>query len=133
LCAFKWDEDKFKYIARPFCFYVNPKDNFLASGNAIKFLTEQNFDFNKVLKDGIHYARIKDESSIKDTCYKEEYLMREDVSNTVEALLKQVEEWIYFSVEKSIIVNAECPLIKKAVRKMILESFSEVGIIVSSS
>ncbi len=50
---------------RPFCFYVFPKSTIddktmLFQANAINFLISNNFDFNKVFKDGIGYTALSE-------------------------------------------------------------------------
>ena len=73
LCAFKKDNDK--YTNQAFNFYVWPRPyskmapdlRFLCQTSSIDFLVNNDFDFNKLFKDGIPYLRPSDESKIRET------------------------------------------------------------------
>lgn len=74
LCTFTWDKKQESYIAKPFNFYIFPKVwnrqcpdvRFLCQSSSIDFLTEHNFDFNKLFREGISYLRPYDEQKLKD-------------------------------------------------------------------
>lgn len=51
-----WKKEGDEYIATPFTFYLFPSErDFLVSSSAFKFLTENNYDFNKTFKEGIPF------------------------------------------------------------------------------
>lgn len=74
LCTFEWDNELELYIAKPFNFYIFPKVwnrqcpdvRFLCQSSSIDFLTEHNFDFNKLFYEGISYLRPHDEQKLRD-------------------------------------------------------------------
>ncbi|CAH3128604.1 unnamed protein product [Porites lobata] len=74
LCTFAWDKKKECYTAKPFNFYIFPKVwnrqcpdvRFLCQSSSIDFLTEHNFDFNKLFREGISYLRPYDESKLRE-------------------------------------------------------------------
>lgn len=74
LCTFTWDKKQELYIAKPFNFYVFPKVwnrqcpdvRFLCQSSSIDFLTEHNFDFNKLFREGISYLRPYDEQKLRE-------------------------------------------------------------------
>lgn len=74
LCTFTWDKQKESYIAKPFNFYIFPKVwnrqcpdvRFLCQSSSIDFLTEHNFDFNKLFREGISYLRPYDEQKLRE-------------------------------------------------------------------
>jgi poly(A)-specific ribonuclease len=70
LATFKWDPKLNKYIIRPFNFYVWPNSNLMdksimqfATSN-VNFLIQNNFNFNKLFKEGLSYQRISDKNLI---------------------------------------------------------------------
>lgn len=74
LCTFAWDNKLELFIAKPFNFYIFPKVwnrqcpdvRFLCQSSSIDFLTEHNFDFNKLFYEGISYLRPHDEQKLRD-------------------------------------------------------------------
>ena len=74
LCTFTWNKKQESYIAKPFNFYIFPKVwnrqcpdiRFLCQSSSIDFLTEHNFDFNKLFREGISYLRPYDEQKLKE-------------------------------------------------------------------
>lgn len=74
LCAFSWEAEEKKYIAKPFNFYIFPQQfgrhtpdvRFLCQSSSITFLSEQNFDFNKLFRDGIPYLKPYDEQKLRE-------------------------------------------------------------------
>ncbi|XP_048761264.2 poly(A)-specific ribonuclease PARN-like isoform X2 [Ostrea edulis] len=75
LCTFCFNKENNKYEARPFNFYVFPRPysraapdcRFMCQSSSIDFLASQNFDFNKVFKEGIPYLTSTQESQLKDS------------------------------------------------------------------
>ena len=61
ICCFKWDPETSTYISRPFNVYVWPHSQILGDKlmqfkcSNIRFLTNHNFDFNKLYKSGVNY------------------------------------------------------------------------------
>lgn len=73
LCTFKWNPDTKKYTNRPFNFYVYPRSKIndscnLFQANAVSFLIGNNFDFNKLFKEAISFARLSDQKRIRQNC-----------------------------------------------------------------
>ena len=74
LCTFSWDRNQELYIARPFNFYIFPTIwnrqcpdvRFLCQSSSIDFLSEHNFDFNKLFREGISYLRPFDEQKLRE-------------------------------------------------------------------
>ena len=74
LCTFTWDKNQELYIAKPFNFFIFPKVwnrqcpdvRFLCQSSSIDFLTEHNFDFNKLFREGISYLRPYDEQKLRE-------------------------------------------------------------------
>jgi hypothetical protein len=59
-------------MIRPFNFYCFPnsklmdKTNVQFDNTTIKFLLENNFDFNKLFKEGLNYERLSDKELLKE-------------------------------------------------------------------
>ncbi|RVE75936.1 hypothetical protein OJAV_G00003710 [Oryzias javanicus] len=74
LCTFKYDQEKSKYITKPFNFYVFPKPfsrtspdiKFICQSSSIDFLACQGFDFNKVFGHGIPYLNQEQEVQLRE-------------------------------------------------------------------
>ncbi|XP_001634577.2 poly(A)-specific ribonuclease PARN [Nematostella vectensis] len=74
LCAFIWNENLNKYIAKPFNFYIFPRQihrstpdvRFLCQSSSLDFLSGHNFDFQKWITQGISYLRPYDEQKLRD-------------------------------------------------------------------
>eukprot|EP01112_Ceratiomyxa_fruticulosa_P003961 TRINITY_DN1428_c0_g1_i1.p1 TRINITY_DN1428_c0_g1~~TRINITY_DN1428_c0_g1_i1.p1 ORF type:complete len:627 (-),score=129.92 TRINITY_DN1428_c0_g1_i1:150-2030(-) len=72
LCAYSFDAENERYIAKPFNFYVFPKHHatgcgivdkrFLMQSSSVNFLASHNFDFNKWIYDGIPYLTRPEEN-----------------------------------------------------------------------
>jgi hypothetical protein len=62
IAIFKWDPKERIYEWSAFSFYLSPNTNnsdlFSIQWSSLEFLTENNFDFNRVIKEGIMYDRI---------------------------------------------------------------------------
>uniref|UniRef100_A0A0B6ZFZ7 Poly(A)-specific ribonuclease PARN n=1 Tax=Arion vulgaris TaxID=1028688 RepID=A0A0B6ZFZ7_9EUPU len=73
LCTFKVDEEKQRYEAKPYNFYVfptplsrhSPDRRFLCQSSSIDFLASQGFDFNKLFKEGIPYLIPEEENKLR--------------------------------------------------------------------
>lgn len=73
LVTFHYNSKKDKFTNRAFNFYVWPRQfsrsapdiRFLCQSSSIDFLVSQNFDFNKVFRDGISYLRPCDADKIR--------------------------------------------------------------------
>ncbi|CAG5129768.1 unnamed protein product [Candidula unifasciata] len=73
LCAFKADEEKRRYEAKPYNFYIFPTPltrhapdrRFLCQSSSIDFLCSQGFDFNKLFKEGIPFLIPDEENKLK--------------------------------------------------------------------
>eukprot|EP00058_Branchiostoma_floridae_P020629 XP_002606119.1 hypothetical protein BRAFLDRAFT_125118 [Branchiostoma floridae] len=75
LCAFKYETEESRFVARPFNFYIFPRPlnrnapdcRFLCQASSLHFLASQGMDFNKVFRDGIPYLSPVDEQQMRDT------------------------------------------------------------------
>ncbi|KAK3768217.1 hypothetical protein RRG08_031749 [Elysia crispata] len=73
LCAFKVDEEKHLYEAKPYNFYLFPSQShrnapdkrFMCQSSSIDFLVSHGFDFNKVFREGIPYLTSQQEHEMK--------------------------------------------------------------------
>ena len=69
--TFKWDEKVNAYISRPFNVYVWPHSDILGDRvmqfktSCIKFLMQNNFNYNKLFQEGVNYQRLADEALIR--------------------------------------------------------------------
>ncbi|XP_067672031.1 poly(A)-specific ribonuclease PARN-like [Haliotis asinina] len=78
LAAFKYDPETKSYTARPFNMYVFPRPfsrqapdrRFLCQASSIDFLVSQNFDFNKLFREGISYLTLPQEEHLKESIKK---------------------------------------------------------------
>ncbi|GFR63916.1 poly(A)-specific ribonuclease PARN [Elysia marginata] len=78
LCAFKVDEGKRMYEAKPYNFYLFPSvphrsapdKRFMCQSSSIDFLVSQGFDFNKVFREGIPYLTAEQEHQMR--CFLEQ-------------------------------------------------------------
>lgn len=74
LCTFKFSEESQSYEARPFNFYIFPRQytrqapdrRFLCQSSSIDFLIHQGFDFNKLFKEGISYLTPSQEEALHE-------------------------------------------------------------------
>lgn len=88
LCTFHYNAKKDKYTNRAFNFYVWPKPysrsapdpRFVCQTSSIDFLINQDFDFNKLFKEGVTYLRPCDEAKIREAI-KERQTNRRNSSN----------------------------------------------------
>ncbi len=75
LCTFHYDEKKDRFTNRVFNFYVWPKPysrsapdtRFTCQTSSLDFLASQNFDFNKLIREGVPYLRPCDEARIRES------------------------------------------------------------------
>ncbi|KAI0224703.1 Poly(A)-specific ribonuclease PARN [Lamellibrachia satsuma] len=91
ICTFHFDEEQGKYVARAFSFYVFPRPHnrqapdirFLCQSSSIDFMVSQDFDFNKVFKDGIPYLLPSAEEKLRESLHHKHQLMEDnhDVSS----------------------------------------------------
>ena len=74
MVTFHYDAKTDQFTNRAFNFYVWPRPfsrsapdpRFGCQTSSIDFLVSQNFDFNKLFRDGISYLRPSDENRIRD-------------------------------------------------------------------
>jgi hypothetical protein len=72
ITTYKWDSNLNKYVMRPFNFYTFPNStilekqgNLMFDASAVKFLISNNFDFTKLFREGISYARLSEKDLVK--------------------------------------------------------------------
>nr|XP_002129059.1 poly(A)-specific ribonuclease PARN [Ciona intestinalis] len=74
MCTFSWKEDEQKYQVDAFNFYIFPFRSsfpgvpdriFSCQASSLDFLTLQDFDFNKAIKEGIPFLRPSEEASVR--------------------------------------------------------------------
>ncbi|XP_065065727.1 poly(A)-specific ribonuclease PARN-like [Rhopilema esculentum] len=69
ICSFKWNEETKCYDAKPFNFYIFPRPYkgkepfFSCQSSSLEFLAGQNFDFNKLIRNGLSYMPPSQEAS----------------------------------------------------------------------
>ncbi|XP_050419962.1 poly(A)-specific ribonuclease PARN-like [Adelges cooleyi] len=74
LCAVKYDTENKKFTYKAYNFYTFPKPmsryapdcRFLCQSSSMEFLSNHNFDFNKLFKNGIPFLTIPDEKILRD-------------------------------------------------------------------
>lgn len=83
MCTFKWDPKKAKggqsgqYVCRPFNFYVFPNSDIMDKEivqfdtSSLKFLMSNNFDFNKLFREGLNYQRLSDVDKLRERIARE--------------------------------------------------------------
>jgi hypothetical protein len=70
IATYKWDAKKYKYVMRPFNFYVFPNSQIMDKRvmqfdtSCINFLMQNKFDFNKLFTQAISYQRLSDKELI---------------------------------------------------------------------
>jgi len=83
ICTFHYDPKNGSYTNQAFNFYVWPRPNnrqapdprFLCQTSSLDFLISQNFDFNKLIKDGISYLRPLEVEKLRSaTLERQEYI-----------------------------------------------------------
>jgi len=83
ICTFHYDPKNGSYTNQAFNFYVWPRPNnrqapdprFLCQTSSLDFLISQNFDFNKLIKDGISYLRPMEVEKLRSaTLERQEYI-----------------------------------------------------------
>ncbi|XP_022911261.2 poly(A)-specific ribonuclease PARN-like [Onthophagus taurus] len=75
ICTFRYDEKSKSFKHQAFNFYIFPKavpkhvpdQRFLCQASSIDFLITQNFDFNKLFRDGIPYLNEHQEAKYRDS------------------------------------------------------------------
>lgn len=82
ICGVNFSKDTYSYS--PFNFNIFPKDgNIMLDVSSIKFLSSNNFDFNKVIYEGIPYSQI-------------EFKSNSQIEEKIELQLPSVEARLYF-------------------------------------
>lgn len=70
--TFKWNSQTSSYMMRPFNFYCFPNSKLMDKkivqfdSSTLKFLLDNNFDFNKLFKEGINYTRLSEKDQIEE-------------------------------------------------------------------
>ncbi|CAO3593924.1 unnamed protein product [Absidia cylindrospora] len=85
VCAFKKTETG--YVAKPFNFYVFGGDtdnvasnrNFLSNASSLSFLRSNNFDFNKLIDEGIPFYNYTEESGLYTTSGGRDIISRHNI------------------------------------------------------
>ena len=127
LCTFHYDVKKKAFTNRAFNFYVWPRPynrsapdvRFMCQTSSIDFLIQQNFDFNKLFKDGIPYLRPNDELKIKDIISERQNLRQTQQTTPngstfvvldkdkefIEEIYKKVETWLENPSEQELLLE----------------------------
>ena len=88
MCTFHYDAKTGQFTNRAFNFYVWPRPfsrsapdlRFMCQTTSIDFLAAQNFDFNKLFRDGISYLRPCDEERIKESICEKQQLRKSNMT-----------------------------------------------------
>ncbi|KAF0760366.1 poly(A)-specific ribonuclease PARN-like [Aphis craccivora] len=97
LCAVKYNAEKKKYTYRAYNFYTFPKPmsryapdcRFLCQSSSMEFLSNNNFDFNKLFKHGIPFLTLPDEQVLQNELlnrYKQNCLQAQTPSKVSESI-----------------------------------------------
>eukprot|EP01135_Chromosphaera_perkinsii_P002983 Nk52_evm5s232 gene=Nk52_evmTU5s232 len=107
LSCFRWDDEKEAFEVKTFNFYMfaEPLLNgkvgdrrFMSQTSSIKFLAQNNFDFNKLFHNGIPYLSRKQEVIYRDMIERREKMKENDSELSKKFGEKPTEEAILFSV-----------------------------------
>ncbi|XP_032520459.2 poly(A)-specific ribonuclease PARN-like isoform X2 [Danaus plexippus] len=72
LCTFYWDEKEKQYMNDAYNFYVFPRGRpgpdrlFMCQSSSLDFLASQDFDFNKLIREGISYMTEPTEAKLRE-------------------------------------------------------------------
>ena len=99
LCTFHYNAKKNNYSNRAFNFYLWPKPfnrqatdrHFVCQTSSIDFLSQHNFDFNKLFKEGITYMRPDEEDTPRRS---ENIVVPEEHKGFIQAMLGAVDYWL---------------------------------------
>ena len=120
VCTFQYDSKTDQFTNRAFNFYVWPRPfsriapdpRFMCQTSSIDFLVGQNFDFNKLFKDGISYLRSSDEDKIRKGISEKQqnrkvnttpgggtlngspFVVPEDQKDFVQSIMTKVQKWL---------------------------------------
>lgn len=155
LCTFHYDEKTGQFTNRAFNFYVWPRpysraapdSRFMCQTSSIDFLVSQNFDFNKVFRDGISYLKSCDEAKIREIIQDRQqhrksttmtpggpngaqsgngFIVPEDQKDFVEKTLKMVEKWLKDSNNRNPLYLESCnPFQRRILYSTIKPKFSD--------
>ncbi|CAO3663714.1 unnamed protein product [Umbelopsis ramanniana] len=133
LACFTWDTESQAYIAKPFNFYIFPNGEpreagerfFTCSSSSLTFLMECNFDFNKMVKEGISYLTDDEAASylerINVARVKEDIVIDDQNRSFFEATRAAIDEWLQTQATKTISIETPNSYLKRLVYQIINE------------
>ncbi|CAG8473468.1 8579_t:CDS:10 [Paraglomus occultum] len=124
LCTFTYSSTDDKFIARPFNFYIFPANAdrrdtddvvFMCSGSSLHFLSNNCFDFNKLIANGIPFLNKPDEEILlRRRAHAAQRQIENppeaDVVEAAEKAIKSIEAWLQNPVNNQLII--ETPTIR---------------------
>ncbi|KAH8552055.1 ribonuclease H-like domain-containing protein [Umbelopsis sp. PMI_123] len=133
LACFHWDADKRAFVAKPFNFYIFPNGEpreagerfFTCSSSSLTFLKECNFDFNKLIKEGIGY--LTDEEAemylerVNITRTKEDIAIDDQNRSFFEATREAIDDWLQTQSSKTLNIEAANSYLRRLVYQIISE------------
>ena len=130
ISCFRFDKNLKKYVCRPFNFFVFPKTKWiemtmLFQAQAITFLSESRFDFNKLFSEAVSYYPVSKKEELKKQC---EMQVKKTVPNMrsfttlsnnhqkeLKKMLKKIDDWVYDTNSKETLVfQVQSYALKKA-------------------
>jgi poly(A)-specific ribonuclease len=110
ICAFKWDELKRVYMAKPFYAFLFPNNgkSFKSSPSSLAFLRKFNFDFNSWIDDGVPYLSLQDINAQKlkiDRLVYQKAALNEHDKEWVGSKIKEINDWLQHSNENNLKIS----------------------------
>ncbi|KAI8370663.1 CAF1 family ribonuclease-domain-containing protein [Radiomyces spectabilis] len=146
ICAFKRTGDR--YVASPFNFYIFGRDtneiafhrSFLSSASSLSFLLQNNFDFNKLIAEGIPFCNYTEEeamypSSSGTTLVDPRLYVESSVRSFLLSFAKhnlysqivnrtKISEWLQAESQKPLIIQTNSGFQKKLIYQEIRKSYN---------
>ncbi|KAI7892470.1 ribonuclease H-like domain-containing protein [Mucor mucedo] len=140
VCAFKKNTDTGDYIAKPFNFYIFGADTnevqsrriFSATPSSLTFLRSNQFDFNKLIEEGIPFYNYSEESSMFQSTHGTNVVNRRSViseasltksgKSFLEYNRKSIANWLEGNSEKPLIIQVNSAFYKKLIYQEIQDT-----------
>ncbi|KAJ3046100.1 hypothetical protein HDV00_003850 [Rhizophlyctis rosea] len=113
VCCFKWDPERKSYISKPFNAYIFPRAgtrffqldrDFVSQASSLQFLSENDFDFNKWISQGISYVSREEEEKvlgrIDNDKGREDIVINAENREYVDNFINSIGDWLQNSHEK---------------------------------
>ncbi|GAB5592093.1 hypothetical protein Unana1_06993 [Umbelopsis nana] len=131
LACFKWDGERHAYVARPFNFYIFPNGEpreaserfFTCSSSSLTFLMECNFDFNKLIKEGISYLTEEETTAYLDRInlvrVREDITIDDSNREFFETTRAAIDDWLQTQSSKTLNIDTPNTYLKRIVYQII--------------